>query len=102
MRTMLNMVGRLFCGFALVAVLLVGAARVPAAHATAPLGACCVHGGGCQDVIELQCASINGDFIGAGTSCATADCLAQVGAPLLSIFGLIVAAGGLGGLGVYR
>jgi hypothetical protein len=77
-------------------------ARVPTAHANLPLGACCVQHGGCQNLMETQCADIDGDFVGEGTSCASADCAAPVGAPLLSIFGLVAATGALGGFGVYR
>jgi len=102
MRMMLDAVFRLFGAAALMTVVVVGGGPLPAAHAVSPLGACCLQGRSCEDLTELQCDDSNGTFIGAGTSCATADCQAQVGAPLLSIFGLVAAAGALGGLGVYR
>ncbi len=101
MRTMLHMPARLL-GVSTLVALLMAIAPLPAAQAVEPLGACCVQHGGCQNLPEIQCADINGDFIGFGTTCATAECSAQVGAPLLSIFGLIAAAGALGGFGMYR
>jgi hypothetical protein len=75
---------------------------ISTAHGAALLGACCERGGGCQELIEIQCEDIHGDFVGFGVSCASADCAAPVGAPLLSIFGLVAAAGALGGFGVHR
>lgn len=74
----------------------------PRAFAAAPIGACCLSNGACVDEIEFQCAAQNGDFIGAGTTCATVECDAPLAAPLLSIGGLIAALGALAGLGAYR
>jgi hypothetical protein len=76
---------------------------VPApVHGVAVDGACCLANGSCQDLILEQCDTLNGDFIGEGTSCATVDCAAPVAAPLLSIGGLVAALGALAALGVYR
>lgn len=74
----------------------------PAVFAVALEGACCVAGGGCEDTTLLQCETLDGTYIGDGTTCQAIDCGAPVAAPLLSLGGLIVGLGALGGLGVYR
>jgi hypothetical protein len=86
----------------LAAALLLPAMGVPPALANLPLGACCLGGGSCQDLMVTQCEGLNGEFIGEGTSCQTVDCGAPVAAPLLSLGGLVAAFGALAGLGVYR
>jgi hypothetical protein len=72
------------------------------ALAAAPLGACCFPNGTCRDLISVQCDDANAEFIGAGTSCQQIDCAAPVGAPVLSITGLVAALGALAALGLYR
>jgi hypothetical protein len=78
------------------------ALSTPAVFAVAPEGACCIAGGGCEDVTLMQCDTLDGSYIGDGTACQEIDCGAPVAAPMLSIAGLIAALGALGGLGVYR
>ena len=50
----------------------------------------------------MQCAGSGESFIGEGTSCATINCAAPVAAPVLSIFGMVAAAGALAALGIGR
>ncbi len=88
------------CAAALAALLL--GVPVRSAFAVTPSGACCFATGACQDLLETQCETQNGDFIGGGTTCQAIDCSAPVAAPMLSIAGLVAALGALGGLGVYR
>ena len=76
-----------------------GALPVVAAEVT---GACCFPNGSCQDLLESVCDGQSGEFIGFETSCATIDCAAPVGAPMLSILGLVSAVGALGALGLWR
>jgi hypothetical protein len=88
----------------LATVLLVGAS-VRAASATAgPVGACCLANGQCQSLNQFDCDAANGDFIGPDTSCVMIECPppAAVGAPVLSILGLVAAVGALVGLALYR
>ena len=75
-----------------------------AAHATAaPMGACCLANGQCLSLVAFDCDAQGGDFIGPDTSCVMIECpTATVGAPLLSLFGVVAAVGALAGLGVYR
>src|SRR4051812_2985472 len=70
--------------------------------ANLPLGACCFPNGSCQDLMVTQCDEANAEFIGEGTSCQQIDCAAPVGAPVLSITGLVAALGALAALGLYR
>ncbi|MFN8642581.1 MAG: hypothetical protein U0802_13375 [Candidatus Binatia bacterium] len=84
------------------AVLFLLLASAPAALANLPLGACCLANRTCQDLMVTQCDDQGGDFIGEGTSCAQIDCGAPVAVPLLSLSGLVAAAGALTALGLYR
>lgn len=72
------------------------------ALATAPIGACCLTGGTCADLLDSTCESQGGTFIGIGTACSEIDCSTSLAAPALSIAGLIAAIGTLVGLGLYR
>lgn len=97
MRTHLRRAMRLL---AVVAVLLLGAAR---ADGTVSVGACCLVGGQCQSLTEFDCSEQGGSFAGADTSCAMIECRAPaVGAPALSLLGLVAALGALAALALYR
>ena len=76
-----------------------GTVPVVAAEAT---GACCFPGGSCEELLASVCEGQGGEFIGFETSCAAIDCAAPVGAPMLSLLGLVSAVGALGGLGLWR
>jgi hypothetical protein len=91
----------------LAAVMLIAALMLPvllssAALAGAPVGACCLVGGGCDDLMSFTCEDQGGTFLGDGTSCSETACDRSLAAPLLSIFGLVSAVGSLVGLGLYR
>lgn len=86
---------------ALLAALLV-LAGAPAARANLPLGACCLEGGGCEDLMSTQCDDAGGDFIGEGTACARAYCGAPVAAPLLTGAGAVAAVSGALGFAAMR
>ena len=74
----------------------------PVARAAAPLGACCLSDGTCDDLVSFQCEEAGGDFIGDGTACANVNCRAAVAAPLLSAAGVVAVASSLVGIGVRR
>lgn len=88
------------------AVILMAALMLPvlssAALAGAPVGACCLVGGGCDDLMSFTCEDQGGTFLGDGTSCSETACDRSLAAPLLSVFGLVAAVGSLVGLGLYR
>src|SRR6476659_7130247 len=86
---------------ALTALVIAGPA-VPVALANDPLGACCFANGSCENLQAVQCVGPGESFIGEGTSCATINCAAPATAPVLSIFGLVAAAGALAALGIGR
>ena len=89
--------------FALVVAALLLGGGVPAAQATVSVGACCLANGQCQSVTQFDCDALNGDFIGVDTSCVMIECPSlTVGAPVLSIVGLVAGLGALVGLGLYR
>lgn len=88
---------------ALVVGALLLASGAPPARATVSVGACCLANGQCLSVTQFDCDAQNGDFIGPDTSCLMIDCPSSaVGAPVLSILGLVAAIGALIGLGLYR
>jgi hypothetical protein len=72
------------------------------AMAFSPEGACCGTEGSCTDTTQFTCEAEGGSFIGEGTECATVNCGARIGAPVLSIFGIVAMIGALGGWGVFR
>jgi hypothetical protein len=72
------------------------------AHANLPLGACCLQGGACEDLMVTQCDGEGGTFIGEGTSCSMVQCTAPLAVPLLSIVGTVAVVGGLAGIGAFR
>lgn len=78
------------------------AVTTPGAYAVAPVGACCLADGGCEELTALQCDGPGQSFVGEGTSCSTTNCAAPVEAPALSILGLVAATGALAALGVGR
>jgi hypothetical protein len=83
--------------------LLVGPAAVAAYATTSPVGACCLANGQCLSVNEFDCEGQGGNFIGSSTSCVMIDCpTLSVGAPVLSIFGMVAAVGALAALALYR
>lgn len=90
------------CGVAAVFALAIVGSAATTARANDPLGACCFANGTCQDLQAVQCVGPGETFIGEGTSCSTIDCAAPVAAPVLSIFGMIAAAGALAALGARR
>jgi hypothetical protein len=88
-------------GAALVAALVLGSPL--AANATASVGACCFQSGACEDVSEFDCSEADGSFAGDGTSCGVIQCRGPaVGAPAMSLLGLVGALGALAGLAVHR
>jgi len=96
MRTMMWM-----SGAALAAALVLGGPR--AANATASVGACCFQSGACENVSEFDCSEADGSFAGDGTSCGVIQCRGPaVGAPAMSLLGLVGALGALAGLAVHR
>jgi hypothetical protein len=45
----------------------------------APVGACCLPGGGCDTRSESECIALGGSFQGAGSTCSVGGCSAQPG-----------------------
>jgi hypothetical protein len=86
----------------LLAVLTLTPVLASVAIAEPATGACCLVGGGCEDLPSFTCESQGGSFIGNDTSCNEIACETSLSVPLLSIFGLVSAAGMLGGFGLYR
>jgi len=85
------------------ALLLLGAQGSAARATTSDVGACCLANGQCVSVNQFDCDAQSGDFIGPSTSCLMIDCpTLSVQAPVLSIFGLVMAVGALLGLALYR
>ncbi|MGH7786903.1 MAG: hypothetical protein ACRERC_08560 [Candidatus Binatia bacterium] len=92
------------CGLAFtLGVLILVGPGVLAARAAAPVGACCLANGECLSEVEIVCERQGGNFIGPDTSCVMIECpTGSVQVPLLSLFGIVAAAGALGGLGMFR
>jgi hypothetical protein len=84
------------------AALVIAGPALPVALANDPLGACCMANGSCENLQAVQCVGPGESFIGEGTSCATINCAAPVAVPVLSIFGMVAAAGALAALGIGR
>ncbi len=85
------------------AMLLIGPGLSATRATTTPVGACCLANGQCVSVNEFDCDGQGGNFIGSSTSCVMIECpTLSVGAPVLSIFGLVAAVGALGALALYR
>jgi hypothetical protein len=85
------------------AMLLMGPGLSAARATTSPVGACCLANGQCLSVNEFDCEGQGGNFIGSSTSCVMIDCpTVSVGAPVLSIFGLVASVGALAALALYR
>jgi hypothetical protein len=85
------------------ALLLIGSGGSAARATTTPVGACCLASGRCVSVNEFDCDGQGGNFIGSSTSCLMIDCpTLAIGAPVLSILGLVAAVGALAGLALYR
>jgi hypothetical protein len=80
-------------------VLALGASAVRAA---APLGACCLPSGQCEDLVEMACEDEDGVFVSGGSACEEVDCDFVVTAPALSIVALAFATGVVALLGAYR
>jgi hypothetical protein len=49
-------------------------AAISVGQARAQIGACCLGNGNCVETNPAGCGSLGGEFMGAGTSCATATC----------------------------
>ena len=81
---------------ALVGMALCASVLPPAAWANAPVGACCLPGGSCENLDDFTCDAREGRFVSFDSTCARINCAA---APALSFAGLILVAGLLGTFG---
>jgi len=75
-------------------------AAVPAVHAGAPTGACCLPQSVCADIDGFSCEGQGGTFIGSDTSCASVTCDVTA-APLLSGAAFLVWLAAIGAAGVF-